>query len=89
MAWDDELNPIDDPAAVPDLGEPVRRGKLPPAVELQFLLDGGESTDMIARRFRVKPEAVKRALQRDRAEAAQAQPGSTPDTELGAQGAAA
>jgi hypothetical protein len=71
MAWDEELNPIDDPAAEPDLGEPVRRrSKLPPAEELRYLLDAGESVDMIASRFGVKPETVTRALQRDRAEAA-------------------
>jgi len=70
MAWDEELNPIDDPATEPDLGGPVRRAKLPPAEELQYLLDAGESEDMIASRFGVKATAVKRALQRDGADAA-------------------
>ena len=72
MAWDDELNPIDDPAAEPDLGQRVRRSKLPPADELRFLLAHGESEDTIARRFGVKPGAVARALQRARLEASTA-----------------
>ncbi|MFL6163585.1 MAG: hypothetical protein ACJ74U_15355 [Jatrophihabitantaceae bacterium] len=71
MAWDDET--IDDPTAEPDLGERVRRSKLPPAEELRFLLDAGESEDMIASRFGVKLSAVRRALQRDRAEQAEGQ----------------
>lgn len=77
MAWDEELNPIDDPAARPDLGEPElgaggHRSKLPPPDELRFLIKHGESEEMIARRFGVKASTVKRALQRDAAEHATA-----------------
>lgn len=82
MAWDDELNPIDDPAAEPDLGQRVRRSKLPPADELRFLLAHGESEDTIARRFGVKAGAVTRALQRARLEA------STASQRAGAAGSA-
>lgn len=49
MAWDDD---IDDPNATPegtDLGP--KRGKLPPADEIRFLLRCGESVDAIAARF--------------------------------------
>jgi hypothetical protein len=71
MAWDDDT--IENPAAQPDLGQRVRRSKLPPAEELRFLLDAGESEDMIASRFGVKLSAVQRALQRHRAEQAEGQ----------------
>jgi hypothetical protein len=71
MAWDDDT--IDDQAAQPDLGQRVRRSKLPAADDLRFLLDAGESEDMIASRFGVTVSAVKRALQRHRAAQAEGQ----------------
>lgn len=64
MAWDDELNPIDDPAAMPDLGQPVRTSKVPPVDDLLFLIEAGETTHSLARRFGVQPGTIRQALRR-------------------------
>jgi hypothetical protein len=63
LAWDDDQ--IDDPDARPDGVEPRRaRGSLPPADELRFLLNAGESRAAIAARFGVREDTVERALKR-------------------------
>ena len=66
MAWDEELNPIDDPSAVADIGRPVRRGKLPPADDLVVLLEPGESVDSIAGWYGVHTATVRQSLRRSR-----------------------
>lgn len=66
MAWDDELNPIDDPAAAPDSGEKVRLNKLPPGDDLLFLIEAGESVELLATRFGVKTQTAQQALTKAR-----------------------
>lgn len=66
LAWDDDT--IDDPTAQPDVVTVAagRQGgaKLPPADELAWLLEQGETTSTIALRYRVSPAAVVTALRR-------------------------
>lgn len=66
MAWDDELNPIDDPAAAPDSGEKVRLNRLPPGDDLLFLIEAGESVELLATRFGVKQQTARQALTKAR-----------------------
>jgi hypothetical protein len=66
MAWDDELNPIDDPAAEPDFGKKVRPSKLPPGDDLLFLIEAGESVELLAARFGVKKQTARQAVRRAR-----------------------
>lgn len=62
MAWDDDE--IDDPDAVPDVGESIdrRESPLPPADELRFLISCGESAATIAARFGVQERTVSSRL---------------------------
>ncbi len=65
MAWDDDT--IDDPAAVPEGGDTTaerRRGKLPEADEIRFLLLS-ESKHAVAARFGVKVATIDQALARE------------------------
>jgi hypothetical protein len=67
MAWDVDLNPIDDPAAKPDLGQPVRKRKVPTAEDLLFLIDAGESIEIIAQRAGVRVDTIREAVRKARA----------------------
>lgn len=66
LAWDDDT--IDDPDAVPHIDEPTeRRSKSAILVEdARWLLSQGESLELIADRFRVKPETLIDYLRRAR-----------------------
>jgi len=66
LAWDEDT--IDDPAAEP-AGleiEPRHARKLPLPEDLHWLIQGGDSIEVIADRFGAKPTAVRQALHRYR-----------------------
>lgn len=67
MAWDEELNPIDDPDAEADLGERVRTYKVPPGEELLFLSEAGDTNEALAHRFGVRVATIRDALRKARA----------------------
>lgn len=68
MAWDDGA--IDDPTAVPvGAGFSSRAGKLPDADEIDWLIKGGDSIEVIAAHYDAKVDAVRRKLQRAEAKA--------------------
>jgi transcriptional regulator with XRE-family HTH domain len=67
LAWDDET--IDDPAAEPEgvgRDKPSRVRKLPPADDIHWLIQGGDSVEVIAARYDAKPDAVRQSLHRYR-----------------------
>jgi hypothetical protein len=69
LCWSDET--IDDPSAVPEgLASGKRKGKLPPAEDIQYLIDSGSTVDAIAQRFGTRTNTVEQALQRARRSAA-------------------
>lgn len=62
MAWDET---IDDPAAEPEgVGADKRRGKLPPAEDLAWLVQGGDSIEVLADRYGASIDAVRQRLHR-------------------------
>lgn len=68
MAWDDES--IDDPSASPEgAGYKPARGKLPAAAELQHLVAGGDSLEVLAARYDVEVASVYQRLHRSEASA--------------------
>jgi transcriptional regulator with XRE-family HTH domain len=66
LAWDDET--IDDPAAEPEgvgRDKPSRVRKLPPADDIHWLIQGGDSVEVIAARYDTKVDAVRQSLYRN------------------------
>lgn len=66
MQWDDDT--IDDPEAEPESQDPSgkRHRRLPPAEDIDWLVQGGDSIEVIADRFGTKPDAVRQSLHRYR-----------------------
>lgn len=64
LAWDDDT--IDNPSSQPEgQGQDKNRRKLPPADELRWLMEQGDTIDAIAQRFRASKSAIEHALARD------------------------
>jgi hypothetical protein len=62
MAWDEN---IDDPTASPEgVGSAKSRGKLPPAEDIAWLVQGGDSVEVIADRYGTTVDGVKARLAR-------------------------
>jgi hypothetical protein len=71
LAWDDTT--IDDPAAVPEgagRDKVSRVRKLPLAEDIHWLVQGGDSVEVIAARYDAKPDAVRQSLHRYRKQVA-------------------
>jgi hypothetical protein len=61
LAWDD----IDDPAAEPEgVGAPKKRGKLPPAEDIAWLVAGGDSIEVLADRYGSTIDSIRQRLHR-------------------------
>lgn len=68
MAWDEN---IEDPAAEPEgVGSDKRRGKLPCVEDLEWLVQGGDSIEVLAARYGVELDAVRQKLARAKKKAA-------------------